>query len=111
MLLFLFIHLDFDFVAQAKVEYEQLVQQQRVSRLKHLLDRSSLYTDFLYQRMQTQKVGKSKRAILVSGHCSLPELYYRLSLKSFTLAGGGSQAGGYSSQEASEETGQASRYN
>jgi hypothetical protein len=67
-----------------------------------------LYTDFLYQRMQTQKVGKSKRAILVSGHC---ELYYRLSLKSFTLAGGGSQAGGYSSQEASEETGQASRYN
>eukprot|EP00045_Choanoeca_perplexa_P010151 m.101553 g.101553 ORF g.101553 m.101553 type:complete len:789 (-) comp15175_c0_seq1:81-2447(-) len=47
---------------KAKEEYEELVQQQRVSRLKHLLDRSSLYTDFLYQRMQTQKEEEAKRA-------------------------------------------------
>eukprot|EP00730_Choanoeca_flexa_P005313 TRINITY_DN11924_c0_g1_i3.p1 TRINITY_DN11924_c0_g1~~TRINITY_DN11924_c0_g1_i3.p1 ORF type:complete len:814 (+),score=277.19 TRINITY_DN11924_c0_g1_i3:2061-4502(+) len=47
---------------KAKEEYEEMVQQQRFSRLKSLLDRSSIYTDFLYKRMQAQKEEEEKRA-------------------------------------------------
>ncbi|EGD74893.1 hypothetical protein PTSG_07121 [Salpingoeca rosetta] len=46
---------------QAKEEYESLVEHQRYMRLSHLLERSSLYTQFLYQRMQSQKEAEQKR--------------------------------------------------
>lgn len=45
------------FSIQAADEYREVVHHQRYARLTHLLEKSSLYTDFLYRRMQQQKVG------------------------------------------------------
>ncbi len=37
-----------------------MVEQQRFARLNHLLKQSSLYSDFLVKRMQTQELEKQK---------------------------------------------------
>lgn len=42
---------------QVAEDFAAMQKQQRFARLTHLLEKSSLYTDFLYQRMQQQKVG------------------------------------------------------
>ena len=40
----------------AEQEFEQLVEKQKLARLHQLLEKSSKYTDFLYERMRAQQV-------------------------------------------------------
>lgn len=42
--------------ASAQTEFDALVEKQKVARLHHLLEKSSKYTDFLYERMRNQQV-------------------------------------------------------
>jgi len=48
--------------AASKSEYDQLVERQRYNRLKFLLDKTSLYSNFLSQKLEEQQRQQRERA-------------------------------------------------
>jgi hypothetical protein len=47
---------------QAQSEYDQLVERQRYSRLKFLLDKTTLYSNFLAQKLEDQRRQSQEKA-------------------------------------------------